>query len=75
MDVPEGCAGKKSACPIAFFFHGHGGRNVMFPHQQPGVFDYSFIGLYPQGELYNGRSGWNDGSMDGNKCAYNDVSS
>jgi len=74
MDVPEGCAGKKSACPIAFFFHGHGGRNVMFPHQQPGVFDYSFIGLYPQGELYNGRSGWNDGSMDGNKCAYNDYS-
>lgn len=45
----------------------------MFPHQQPGVFDYGFIGVYLQGEEYEGRSGWNDGSMDGNKCAYDDY--
>jgi len=59
---------------MVFFFHGHGGSNRMFPHQTPGVFDYNFIGIYPQGELYNGRSGWNDGSMDGNQCAWNDYS-
>lgn len=72
LDVPSVCAGSSSSCPIAFMFHGHGGSNKMF-RNNPYVHDANFIGVYPQGELYEGRSGWNDGSMDGNQCAYNDY--
>jgi len=71
MDVPPSCAGANSSCPIIIMFHGHGGNNQHFSGRPVGnVFEYGFIGLYPQGELYSGRSGWNDGSMDGSKCAW-----
>ena len=76
LDVPEACAGVSSDCPVAIFFHGHGGSNKGFPHSGAGqgVHKHGFIGIYPQGEIYNGRSGWNDGSMDGNTCDWNDFS-
>ena len=104
MDVPPSCAGANSSCPILMMFHGHGGTNQHYSgNPRVSVFNYDFIGLYPQvpaqclesailltaydpytpaisttclltgsaqGELYSGRSGWNDGSMDGNKCAW-----
>jgi len=38
------------------------------------VHEYNIIGVYPQGELYDGGSGWNDGSMKGNKCKWDDFS-
>ena len=75
LDVPEACAGATSDCPVAFFFHGHGGRNLGFPHSGAGqgVHKHGFIGVYPQGEMYNGASGWNDGSMEGNSCEWDDF--
>lgn len=75
LDVPEACGGEESDCPIGFFFHGHGGRNVGFPSNGAGdgVHQYNFIGVYPQGETYNGMPGWNDGSMDGNQCEWDDF--
>ena len=75
LDVPQACAGASSACPIGFFYHGHGGNNGGFAHSGAGMLchEYGFIGVYPQGELYGGRSGWNDGSMEGNKCQWDDF--
>ena len=83
LDVPDKCAGEASKCPVAFFFHGHGGRNTEFiapaaAHNGGAsslVHEYGYIGVYPQGETYgNSGSGWNDGSMAGNKCKWNDFS-
>lgn len=75
LDVPDQCGGAESDCPIGFFFHGHTGFNTGFAHSGAGqgVHAYNFIGVYPQGEIYNGQSGWNDGSLDGNKCAWDDF--
>jgi len=70
MDVPASCAGDNSSCPIIMMFHGHGGNNKRYSGRPVSVYNYGFIGLYPQGEIYNGQSGWNDGSMDGNKCEW-----
>jgi len=73
LDVPTACAGESSSCPIIFMFHGHGGSNNGFPRESVGVHDYNFIGISPRGELYDGKSGWNDGSMAGNQCAWDDF--
>jgi len=74
MDVPKACAGANSSCPVLLMLHGHNGHNDGFAHtNQSLVFEYSFIGLYPQGEMYEGLTGWNDGSMDGLTCAYDDY--
>ena len=77
LDVPAACvsAGGVSQCPIGFFFHGHTGHNVMFMHSGAGqgVHQHGFIGVYPQGAIYAGQSGWNDGSMDGNRCEWDDF--
>lgn len=75
LDIPEACGGEESDCPVGFFFHGHTGHNTAFPHNGAGqgLHQYNFIGVYPQGELYSGQSGWNDGSMHGNQCAWNDF--
>jgi len=70
MDVPSPCAGDNSSCPIIMMFHGHGGNNQHYSGRPVSVYNYGFIGIYPQGELYNGRSGWNDGSMDGLQCEW-----
>ena len=82
LDVPAVCisagggSGGGSQCPIGFFFHGHTGHNTMFPFSGAGqgVHQHGFIGVYPQGAIYAGESGWNDGSMDGNKCQWDDYS-
>lgn len=60
--------------------------NPRFGGATKGVHDHGFIGVYPQGALYGGfnplqpgynktaaRSGWNDGSMPGNKCEWDDF--
>lgn len=74
LDVPQTCAGETSLCPIGFFFHGHGGNNKGFNWGAGKIIhEYNFIGVYPQGEMYAGRSGWNDGSMQGNKCNWDDF--
>jgi len=73
LDVPSTCAGTTTACPVVLMFHGHGGNNEGFEKQQATVHDYDMIGVYPQGELYDGSSGWNDGSMKGLECAYDDY--
>jgi len=73
LDVPEGCAGSSSTCPIAMFLHQHGARNTQFPNQRPGVFDYDMIGVYPQGAVVDGSSCWNDGFSCKNKCAWDDY--
>ena len=51
-------------------FHGHGGRNLMFVNRAVGVHAYGFIGVYPQGASYDGRSGWNDGSFGPDCCPH-----
>ena len=65
-----------------------GGRqhNIRFGGVSGGVHSNRFIGVYPQGAIYAGTnnasdnnnktapaSGWNDGSMDGDKCAWDDF--
>lgn len=69
LDVPPACAGDTSSCPIFMKFHAHGGKNggAATGHKR------NFIGIAPQGELYNGKSGWNDGLQDGNKCKWDDF--
>jgi len=65
MDVPLKCAGVTTSCPIMFGFHGHGGHNTQYIGTggrgfSDGVHKYNFIGVYPQGELYDGKPGWSD---------------
>ena len=48
LDVPAACGGS-STCPVAFFFHWHGGNNKGFAHNAVGKLchEYGFIGVYP----------------------------
>ena len=63
-------------------------RNIRFGGVSGGVHANSFIGVYPQGAMYSGTnrfagwkwrnktppaSGWNDGSMPGDRCAWDDY--
>jgi hypothetical protein len=63
IDVPLACMKQGphspiSECPIGFFFHGHGGRNLGFAHSGAGqgVHEHSYIGVYPQGEVSDANS-------------------
>ena len=62
LDVPAACVaraaggGSGSACPIAFFLHGHGGLATEFVEGRfgaaaQGVHAHGYIGVYPQGEV------------------------
>lgn len=72
LDVPDGCEGKHSACPVAFFLHGAGSQGKhtgkMFengPHAVSAlVHSYHFVGVYPTSDF-----GWNtDGDLSRDKC-------
>lgn len=69
LDVPSACAGNTSSCPIFMKFHAHGGNNAGAGKGSK----RNFIGIAPQGEYYDGKSGWNDGSEDGLKCKWDDF--
>eukprot|EP00662_Eupelagonemidae_sp_cell21_P048964 gene48964-6801_t len=51
LDVPAGCAGESTKCPIAFFLHGGGGHGSSFVQNGgTAVHAASFIGVYPTGD-------------------------
>jgi len=86
LDVPPGCAGASSGCPIVFCLHGMGGKNKGYVEQcgQPIHSRNHWIGVYPQGDPLAYRAdkslvtGWNDGqSVDPSRtllrCKYDDF--
>lgn len=72
LDVPDGCDGPHSKCPIAFFLHGQGSKGKhsgkMFLDGPDAasklLHGYHFIGVYPTSDF-----GWNtDGDTTVDKC-------
>ena len=74
MDVPSLCEGDAGmSCPIAFFFHGAGGTNSMWPNTNKDVIhdgSNNFIGIYPNGV----DNQWNTGSQTGSVSEVDDIS-
>ena len=79
LDVPDGCDGAHSPCPVAFFLHGKGPKakhnGHMFldgPHAASAlVHSYHFIGVYPTSDM-----GWNgDGDLGppADKCTWKEF--
>jgi poly(3-hydroxybutyrate) depolymerase len=70
LDVPSACT--DGSCPIIFFLHGRGGTGEQ--RAWSGASDMchaeGFICIFPTGESYDGRNGWNDGDEDSNTCAW-----